>query len=51
MDKELEWIGMPEYKNEKRKDPEITATFKFRNADDYELFKDLVKRFEIVDNL
>jgi len=45
MSKEIEWVGMPEYKNEKRKDPEITATFKFRNADDYELFKDLVKEY------
>ena len=38
-----EWQYMPEYKNRKRSDPEITATFKFRNKEDYELFKDLVK--------
>ena len=26
-----EWIGMPEYNNTKPEDPEITATFKFKN--------------------
>ena len=45
MTKDKEWQYMPEYKNKKRDDPEITATFKFRNLKDYELFKDLVKEY------
>ena len=49
MTKDKEWQYMPEYKNKKRNDPEITATFKFRNIKDYELFKDLVKEFIGVD--
>jgi len=38
------YIGMPEYNNKKQEDPVITATFKFRNEDDYLIFKDLIKR-------
>lgn len=38
-----EWKEMPEYDNVKQPDPEITATFKFRNTEDYEQFKALVK--------
>ena len=38
-----EWIGMPEYNNSKPIDPEITATFKFRNKDDFDLFMETVK--------
>lgn len=37
------YIGMPEYNNEKQKDPLITATFKFRSEEDFEEFKKLLK--------
>ena len=47
--KNNEWLGMPEYINQKRKDAEITATFKFRNKQDYEKFKELAKK-HIYDN-
>jgi hypothetical protein len=40
---EEEWVGMPSYHNVKRADPEITATFKFRNSEDFEDFKAKVK--------
>ena len=33
------WVALPEYSNKKQPDPVITATCKFRNATDYELFK------------
>ena len=33
------WQGMPEYNNIKQADPEITATFKFRNKEDFDDFK------------
>ena len=39
-----EWVGMPEYNNVDQADPVITATFKFRNEEDYEEFKELVKK-------
>lgn len=38
-----EWIGMPEYNNTKTIAPEITATFKFRNKEDFDLFMLIVK--------
>jgi len=38
-----EWKGMPEYNNPGRAEPEITATFKFRNKEDYDEFHSLVK--------
>jgi hypothetical protein len=38
-----EWIGMPEYNNSKPVPPEITATFKFRNKEDFDLFMETVK--------
>ena len=38
-----EWVNMPEYVNEEQPKPEITATFKFRNEQDYLLFKEKVK--------
>ncbi len=38
------WDGMPEYQNEKQPPPEITATFKFRNKQDYDTFHALVKK-------
>ena len=41
---EKEWFNMPEYVNEKQKKPEITATFKFRNENDYLNFKNLIKQ-------
>ena len=43
--KNKEWFGMPEYKNKLQEDPEITATFKFRNQNDYEDFKEKVKKY------
>lgn len=39
-----EWVGMPEYNNVERKPPFITATFKFRNQEDFEEFNLLVKK-------
>ncbi len=39
----LEWDDMPEYENKKQPEPEITATFKFRNKEDYDKFHALVK--------
>lgn len=38
-----EWIGMPEFNNPKPLPPEITATFKFRNKEDFDLFVAHVK--------
>ena len=40
-----EWVDMPEYKNVKQLPPEITATFKFRNEQDYNIFKEKVKQY------
>ena len=40
-----EWIGMPEYNNIRQPEPLITATFKFRNEEDYNKFKDLVQEY------
>jgi len=48
MDKEeiySHWIGMPEYNNIREPDPEITATFKFKNEKDFLLFNDLLKKY------
>lgn len=39
-----EWFNMPKYNNCKRPEPEITATFKFRNESDYLDFKDKIKK-------
>jgi len=39
-----EWKGMPDYNNVKCPDPEITATFKFANKEDFEEFKSLIKK-------
>lgn len=41
---EEEWIGMPSYNNEKQKEPYITATFKFRNQEDFEFFKNFLQK-------
>ena len=38
-----EWVGMPEYNNVEAIPPAITATFKFRSAEDFELFKELLR--------
>lgn len=40
---ENEWNEMPEYNNSKPLPPEITATFKFRNKQDFDLFMEIVK--------
>ena len=42
-DCQREWNGMPEYQNVKQEDPEITATFKFRNYKDFKRFETQVK--------
>ena len=38
-----EWVNMPEYNNQIQPEPEIIATFKFRNQKDFEKFKKRVK--------
>lgn len=42
-DWQKEWVDMPEYVNNKIIEPEVIATFKFRNQDDFNLFMDVVK--------
>lgn len=37
-----ELAGLPEYNNINQPDPEVTATFKFRNQEDFQQFKSLV---------
>jgi len=37
------YIGMPEYNNVKTKEPFITATFKFRNQEDFDFFNNFLK--------
>ena len=39
------WQAMPEYDNRDEPEPAITATFKFRTEEDYELFNELLKEF------
>jgi hypothetical protein len=39
-----EWVGMPDYNNIKQEDPFITATFKFRNQEDFDEFNKLIKK-------
>jgi hypothetical protein len=39
------WIDMPEYNNINEPEAEITATFKFRNINDYEEFKEKAKKY------
>lgn len=41
---EEHWVGMPEYDNVKQSPPLITATFKFRTEEDYQLFNKLIKK-------
>jgi len=38
-----EWIDMPEYNNFKQSPPLITATFKFKSKEDFDLFMQSVK--------
>lgn len=38
-----EWIDMPEFNNIKPLPPEILATFKFRNKEDFDYFMEIVK--------
>lgn len=38
-----EWEGMPSYNNKKQKEPFITATFKFRNQEDFDFFNNFLK--------
>ena len=37
------YVGMPEYNNIKQDEPLITATFKFRTQEDFDLFNKLIK--------
>lgn len=39
-----EWRNMPEYVNEKQKEPEQIAIFKFENNEDFDRFMVVVKR-------
>ena len=39
-----EWVGMPEYDNKEDTPPAITATFKFRTAEDFEVFKEHLRK-------
>lgn len=39
-----EWVGMPEYNNVESLPPFITATFKFRNQEDFEFFKEHLQK-------
>jgi len=39
-----EWLGMPEYNNSEQPEAKIKLTFKFRNEEDYEFFKEQVKK-------
>ena len=39
-----EWVGMPEYKNVEGVPPEVTATFKFKSDEDFQLFNTLIKK-------
>ena len=38
-----EWVGMPEYNNVEATPPSITATFKFRNENDFIEFNKIIK--------
>lgn len=39
-----EWKNMPEYNNIQQQEPFITATFKFRNQQDYDYFHSIIKK-------
>lgn len=39
-----EWLEMPEYINNKPTEPLFTATFKFRNEEDFNSFMTVVKK-------
>lgn len=38
------WLGMPEYNNVEETPPLITATFKFRNEEDFDNFKETIRK-------
>ena len=38
-----EWQDMPEYNNAEEEQPEITAIFKFKTEQDYQIFKEKIK--------
>jgi hypothetical protein len=38
------WDGMPEYNNQKEAEPAITALFKFKSQEDFEVFNTLLKQ-------
>jgi hypothetical protein len=42
-DWQKEWKGMPEYNNQKE-EPLLTATFKFRTEDSFNVFMEVIKR-------
>ena len=37
------WVGMPDYDNVVKPEPFITATFKFRNQEDFDFFHTTIK--------
>lgn len=39
-----EWKDMPEYNNKEQEPPLITATFKFKSQDDFNVFLKLIKK-------
>jgi len=43
-----EWIDMPEYNNFKQSPPLITATFKFKSKEDFDLFMQSVRRIYLM---
>ena len=40
---EIHYKNMPEYNNIKKPEPFITAVFKFKNQDDFDLFHKIIK--------
>ena len=42
-DSKKQYEGMPDYNNEKKPPPIITATFKFRSKEDFDYFHKVVK--------
>lgn len=48
-DWEDEWVGMPEYNNPKPEKNPLTATFKFKNQEDFDFFMVTVKE-KLYDN-
>ena len=44
-DWQKEWKDMPEFINQAKHKPYITATFKFRNQEDFDKFHNLLKKY------